>query len=93
MKGLVMPFKKGKKLPKQGQGRPKGSKSAQIKAKFVTEWARIFREQGRNLLENLAKDSPLEFLKLGISIFPKTENDSNGGISIIIQTTSKIDEL
>ena len=87
-----MPFRKGERLPKQGQGRKKGSTGGQVKAKFITEWARIFREQGRNILENLAKDSPLEFLKLGISIFPKTENDSNGGISIVIQT-SKADEL
>lgn len=86
-----MPFKKGVKMP--GQGRPKGSKAAQAKSKFITEWARIFREQGRNILEDLAKEQPLEFLKLGISIFPKTENESNNsGISIIIQTT-KTDEL
>lgn len=76
-----------------GQGRPKGSKAAQAKAKFIKEWARIFREQGRNLLEDMAKEQPLEFLKLGVSIFPKTENDAgNGGINIIIQTV-KTDEL
>jgi hypothetical protein len=56
-----MPFKAGKKIP--GQGRPKGSKAAQAKAKFITEWSRIFREQGRNVLEDLAKEQPLEFLK------------------------------
>lgn len=86
-----MPFKKGVKIP--GQGRPKGSKSAQIKAKFIKEWARIFKEQGRNILEDMAKEQPLEFLKLGIRIFPENENESNtGGISIVIQTT-KADEL
>jgi len=86
-----MPFQKGKKI--SGQGRPKGSKSAQVKAKFIKEWARIFKDQGRNILENLAKEQPLEFLKLGIRIFPENENESNnGGINIIIQT-SKADEL
>lgn len=86
-----MPFKKGVKMP--GQGRPKGSKAAQAKSKFITEWARIFREQGRNILEDLAKEQPLEFLKLGIRIFPETKDASNNGeISIIIQT-SKVDEL
>jgi hypothetical protein len=55
-----MPFKKGEKIP--GQGRPKGSKAAQSKAKFIKEWARIFKEQGRDILEALAKEQPLEFL-------------------------------
>ncbi len=91
MRLFTMPYEKGKKLPKQG--RPKGSKGAQVKAKFIKEWARIFKEQGRNLLEDIAKEQPLEFLKLGISLLPKTENESNnGGISIVIQTT-KADEL
>ncbi|MDQ1276907.1 MAG: hypothetical protein QG641_3025 [Candidatus Poribacteria bacterium] len=86
-----MPFKKGEKIP--GQGRPKGSKAAQAKAKFIKEWARIFKEQGRDILEALAKEQPLEFCKLGISLFPKAENESNtGGISIVIQTT-RADEL
>lgn len=86
-----MPFRKGKKIA--GQGRPKGSKSAQIKAKFILEWSRIFKEQGRNILEDLAKEQPLEFLKLGISLLPKTETDSGNSITIVIQTPSKIDEL
>jgi hypothetical protein len=87
-----MPFQKGKKLP--GQGRKKGSGGGQAKAKFIQEWSRIFREEGRNILEKMAKEQPLEFCKIGISLLPKTENDAgNSGISIIIQTPSKIDEL
>jgi hypothetical protein len=89
-----MPFKKGEKLPKQGQGRKKGSTGGQAKAKFIQEWARLFKERGRNILEDMAENQPLEFLKIGISLLPKTENDAaTGGISIVIQTPSKIDEL
>lgn len=85
-----MPFKKGVKVA--GRGRPRGSKAAQVKSKFIKEWARIFKEHGRSILEDLAKDQPLEFLKLGIRIFPENENDSGGSVNIIIQT-SKADEL
>ena len=56
-----MPFKKGEKIP--GQGRKKGSGAAQVKAKFITEWSKIFRQEGRNILEALAKEQPLEFCK------------------------------
>lgn len=88
-----MPFKKGKKVAGQGQGRKKGSGGGQVKARFIKDWARIFKEQGSSILEGIAREQPLEFLKLGISIFPKAENDAgNGGINITIQTT-KTDEL
>ena len=76
-----MPFKKGKKLA--GQGRPKGSKSAQVKAKTLGLLAKILKEDGEPPLRALCKENVAEFMRLMIALLPKEEqheiSGKNGG--------------
>ena len=74
-----MPFKKGEILPKQGQGRPKGSKAAQVKAKTLTLLAKILKEDGEQPLRALCKEDVAEFMRLMISLFPKEEQHEISG--------------
>jgi hypothetical protein len=72
-----VPFKKGEKIP--GQGRPKGSKSAQIKAKTLGLLAKILKEDGEQPLRTLCKENVAEFMRLMIALLPKEEQHEISG--------------
>jgi hypothetical protein len=72
-----MPFKAGQKIP--GQGRPRGSKGAQVKSKTLTLLAKILKENGEQPLRKLCKDNIAEFMRLMIALLPKEEQHEISG--------------
>lgn len=70
-------FKKGEKIA--GQGRPKGSKGAQVKSKTLTLLAKILKEDGEEPLRTLCKENIAEFMRLMIALLPREEQHEISG--------------
>lgn len=67
-----MPFKKGQSG--NLNGRPQGSKGAQVKSKYLAKWEQVFEDTKpiEKLTALAEKDYP-EFLRLGIAVMPKNQ--------------------
>ena len=66
-----MPFQKGHG-PIGGGTKP--GISTKAKEKVLAKWMDKFNQDGVSILNDIAKDNKVEFMKLGISMMPKDEN-------------------
>ena len=66
-------FEEGNKAA-VGHGRPKGSKGAQVKSKYLAKWEQVF--EATNPVEKLtalAEKDYTEFIRLGLAAMPKSQ--------------------
>lgn len=66
-------FQEGNQYGKLG-GRPKGSKGAQVKSKYLAKWEEVF--EATNPIEKLtalAEKDYTEFIRLGLAAMPKNQ--------------------
>jgi len=69
-----MPFQKGNKYGGQSPGRPKGSKGAQVKSKYLAKWEQVFEDTNPiEKLTALAEKDYSEFLRLGLAAMPRDQ--------------------
>lgn len=88
-----MAFETGNKL---GNGRPKGSKGAQVKAKVLQKWGKVFSDLGEEELKKLCQENFVEFMRIGYTLMPKDDppkepgnQDSNGFVHGITKDTQR----
>lgn len=67
-KNLLPPWKKGESA--NPRGRPVGARN-KICEMFLEDLLTVYTKRGKELLEEIAEDNPVEFLKLIVKVLPK----------------------